>query len=216
MTPHPYTISPNSSVAEAWRLMNEHHHTHLPVVEKGQVLGMITLKDFGIGPSLGFLSNHSPARYMSREQEQLLHKIMVREVMPEEGMGIIISSEAHIEQAAKLLLENKISGLPVVDDDDNLVGIITQTDILAAFLDLMAVNSKGARIDLRVDDDPETLVTIGRILSQHQVRIDNLVTMKANHDPPLMILQMNSTQVKPIASDLEAAGFKVESTLVKP
>jgi len=216
MTPNPYTISPDSTVAEAWRLMSDHKHTHLPVLEKQRVLGIITLKDFGTRPYFEFFGNSSNSHFISPEQEKLLRHVRVRDLMPHDQGAVVIGADAPIEQAAKLLLDNKLSGLPVVDELDHLVGIITQTDILSSFLDLMAINRRGARINLRIDDDPLTLSTIGQILHKHGTRIDNLVTMQRNGEKSLMVLSIKSTEVKPIVNDLRAAGLEVESTLVKP
>jgi acetoin utilization protein AcuB len=215
MTPNPYTISPDSSVSEALRGMAEHKHTHLPVVERQTVVGMITMKDIGARTDLNHRGTTFATRYFSSEQENLLHKIKVRDVMPPDQVLVVIPPDAFIEQAAILLLDNKIRGLPVVDDAGKLVGIITQTDILAAFLELLAINRQGSRINLRVTHDPATLTTIGQILTKNKVQIENLVTMETNGDDHLMILRIDTMDCKPIVNDLKAAGMKVESTWVK-
>jgi len=215
MTANPYTTTPDSSVGSAWRLMTEHEITRLPVLDREKLVGIITKKDFGTHPDLDFRGTSVATRFFSSEQEQLLNKIKVRDVMPTDQFLVTIEPNAFIEQAAVLLRDNKISGLPVVDEKGKLVGIITQTDIFGAFLDLMAVNRKGLRISLRIKDSPETLVTIGQILGKYQVRIENLVTMEIEDEDTLMILRINTIDSKPVVNDLKAAGFKIESVTVK-
>ena len=68
--------------------------------------------------------------------------------------------DAYIEQAARLLRDNKVGGMPVVDDNGKLVGIITKSDIFDAFLDTLGVNCKGARISLRAGEEPEELAQL--------------------------------------------------------
>lgn len=214
MTPNPYTISPDASVAEAWKLMKEHNLTRLPVLDREKLLGIITQKDFGARSDLDFRGTSVATRYFTSQQETTLNKVKVRDVMPPDQNLVCIDPDAYIELAAKLLKDNKISGLPVLEEN-KLVGIITQTDIFGAFLDLLAINRRGTRINLRVQDDPETLVKIGQILAKYNVRVENLVTMEIKNEDYLMILRINTTESKPIVNDFKAAGFKVESTLVK-
>jgi acetoin utilization protein AcuB len=215
MTPNPYTIAPDSSVADAWRLMTEHKLTRLPVLDRQKLVGIITKKDFGRRPDLDFRGTSVATRYFSTEQEQLLNKVKVRDLMPSDQALVTIEPDCYIELAAKLLRDNKVSGLPVVDECGRLVGIITQTDIFDAFLDLLAINRKGSRINLRVKNTPETLIKIGQILSKYNVLFENLVTMEIKNEDYLMILRINTIDSKPIVNDFKAAGFVIESTLVK-
>jgi acetoin utilization protein AcuB len=215
MTPNPYTTSPDNSVGNTWRLMNEHKLTRMPVMDKEKLVGMITKKDFGSRPDLNFRGTSLATRYFSSEQEQLLEKVKIRDIMPDGQSLVTIDPDAYIEQAAKLLRDNKIGGLPVVDDNSKLLGIITQTDVFDAFLDLLAINRKGTRINLRIKDSPEVLVQIGQILSKYAVKIANLVTMEIVGEDHLLILRINTTDSKPIVNDFKTAGFKVESVIVK-
>jgi acetoin utilization protein AcuB len=215
MTPNPYTTSPDTTVGDTWRLMEEHKLTRLPVLDRGKLVGILTKKDFGSRPDLNFRGTSIATRFFSSEQEQLVNKLKVRDVLPENQSLVTISPDAYIELAAKLLRDNKISGLPVVDDHGKLVGIITQTDVSDAFLDVLSINRKGTRISLRVEDSPETLVQIGQILGKYQVKIENLVSMEIKGEDHLMIMRINTTDSKPIVDDFKAAGFKVESVIVK-
>lgn len=215
MTPNPYTTTPETSVGDTWRLMIEYKLTRLPVLDREKLVGIITRKDFGTRPDLNFRGTSIATRFFSSEQEQLLNKVKVRDIMPADQSLVTIDPEAYIEQAAKLLRDNKIGGLPVVDDNGRLLGIITQTDIFDAFLDLLAINRKGTRINLRIKDSPEVLIQLGQILSKYDVKIENLVTMEIKGEDHLLILRLNTTDAKPIVADFKNAGFKIESLIVK-
>jgi acetoin utilization protein AcuB len=215
MTPNPYTTSPDTSVGDAWRLMIEHRLSRLPVLDRGKLVGIITKTDFGSRPDLNFRRPSIATRHFPSDQEQLLNKVKVREVLPDNQSLITISPNAYVELAAKLFRDNKIGGLPVVDDQGKLIGIITQTDIFDAFLDLLAINRKGTRINLRVENSPEVLVQIGQLLSKYDVKIENLVTMEIQDEQHLLILRINTTTSKPIVAAFKAAGFIVESVMVR-
>lgn len=215
MTTNPYTVAPESSIGEVWRLMREHKHTHLPVVDHRKVVGMVTLKDFGTRPYFECIATNAATHFLCSDQEKVLNKVKVLDIMPPERGVVTIGPDAYIEQAAKLMVGNNLSAVSVVDDNGDLLGIITQTDIMATFLELLEIQSHGARINLRVDDDPSSLCAISQILSNHHVKIENVMTMRINGDKPLMALRINSADLKPIVNELKLAGFEVESTIFK-
>lgn len=126
--------SPTDSVAAAWRLLRQHQIRHLPVVEDGKLVGIVTDRDI----RLVFPSALTSGR---REQDphDALEKVAVREIMT--GQVVTVAPEASIANVARLLLERRIGGLPVVQGS-RLVGIITKTDILAAFVDIVEGESQ--------------------------------------------------------------------------
>ncbi len=126
--------SPTDSVAAAWRLLRQHQIRHLPVVEEGKLVGIVTDRDI----RLVFPSALTSGR---REQDphDALEKVAVREIMT--GQVVTVAPEAPIANVARLLLERRIGGLPVVQGS-RLVGIITKTDILAAFVDVVEGESQ--------------------------------------------------------------------------
>lgn len=122
MTPHPITIDPKTTLPDAHRLMKDCHIRRLPVVEHGKLVGIVTLGDIReAGPS-------DATTLSIYEVHYLLSKLSVEKVMTRHPLTI--SPNATIRQAAKLMLENKIGGLPVVEEESGkLVGIITESDI---------------------------------------------------------------------------------------
>ncbi len=120
MTPDPVTIDPQTTLPEANRLMKECNIRRLPVVEKGKLVGIVTLGDIReASPS------HATALSIY-ELNYLLARLTVGELMTRDPFTV--SPDTSIEAAARLMLEHKIGSLPVVDGS-RLVGIITESDI---------------------------------------------------------------------------------------
>jgi len=121
MTREVITITPETSLKEAHDIMNEKGIRRLPVVSHGKILGIVTLGDIrGAEPS-------KASSLSIWEVNHLLAKLKVSEIMTRKPTTI--QQTVSIGDAAKLMLEKKFSGLPVVDDENRLVGIITESDI---------------------------------------------------------------------------------------
>lgn len=145
MTRHPIMIEPEKRVVEAQKLMVENNIRHLPVVGDGKrLLGFVTRQRLSIQPErLASLDVWEIARYLS--------DLNVAKVMVTGNDLHTIHPEATIEEAADLLIRNKISGLPVVEDDV-VVGIITETDLLIELQNLLGAIEDGWRVTMRVPD----------------------------------------------------------------
>ena len=135
MVSDPITISAHASISEAIEMMKVNSIRHLPVVsEENSLEGFLTLADLkqGLIPSmLGDLN---------------LNDLMIKD-------PIIVRPEDDVEVAAQLIYKHKIGGMPVVDNT-KLVGIITATDILRTFIDMMGILRSTSRIDVAVGDKP--------------------------------------------------------------
>ena len=115
------TVTPDTTLPEADKLMRDRGIRRLPVVENGRLVGLITSTDVRD-------ANPSDATSLSIwEMNYLLSQLKVREIMAEEL--ITVAGDASISEAAQLMLLNKIGGLPVLDEAGNLIGIITESDI---------------------------------------------------------------------------------------
>lgn len=120
MTPNPITITLQTTLPEANRLMNEHYVRRLPVIHKGKLVGIVTRGDIREAQA-------STATTLSvYELNYLLDEIPAKDFMAYEP--ITISPDASIAEAARRMMQHKIGGLPVVECGE-LVGIITETDI---------------------------------------------------------------------------------------
>lgn len=144
MTKHPLTIPEDESIADTHRYMQEQNVRHLPVLNKaGEMVGVVAESDL-------LKAQPSAATSLSTwEIHYLLDRIKVKDVMIREV--ITTTEDCPIEEAAQLMLEHKISCLPVVRKD-KLVGIITEIDLFRVFLEMFAARQKGLRITMEVPD----------------------------------------------------------------
>lgn len=120
MTPNPITITPQTTLPEAQRLMDEHYIRRLPVIKQGNLVGIVTRGDIRAAQA----SNATTLSVC--ELNYLLDQIPAKEFMAYKP--ITISPDASIAEAARLMLQYKVGGLPVVENGE-LVGIITETDL---------------------------------------------------------------------------------------
>lgn len=216
MTPNPYTTTPDTSLGELWSLMQDKNLQRIPVLERGKkLIALLTRRDFNARPDLNLRKTSLATRYFQDENEQKLRKLKVRDIIPANHHLVTIHQEAYIEQAARLLRDNRISGLPVIDDEGRLVGIITQTDLSDAFLYILGVNCRGTRLCLRVGDDAEVMVQLGEILSRHGAKIETLVRMEVKDEQSLLVVRLDKIESRAIVEEIKAAGFKIESIAIK-
>lgn len=154
MSNKPVTISPETTVPDALTLMEKKGIRRLPVVDKDCLVGIVTLLDL-------VRASPSPATSLSIwELNYLLAKLPVRDVMAKKVLTV--SPETPIDEAAKLMREHRLGGLPVVSDG-KLAGIITETDIFTAFLEMLGVNRGGLRLTLELPDRKGSLAEVAEI-----------------------------------------------------
>lgn len=140
MTPNPITIGPETSIAEAMERMKRENVRRFPVVDKNRkLIGVVTQTD---------LLHASPSAATSLtmwEITYLLGQIKVREVMTREVKTV--TEDTPLEEAARLMVNNKIGSLIVVRDGTP-AGIITESDIFQVFLEMMGARERGIRLTL--------------------------------------------------------------------
>lgn len=152
MTKRPITIQEDASVDEALQLMHSSKIRRLPVVDKsGRMVGIVSELDLlKVSPS--------PATTLSiYEIPYLLARIRMRDIMTRPV--ITVTEDTPIEEAARIMADSKIGGLPVMRDD-KLVGIITETDLFKLFLELFAARQKGVRVSLSVPNEKGVLALV--------------------------------------------------------
>jgi acetoin utilization protein AcuB len=171
MTKNPIFVSPNTSILEAWKLMQRFQVRRLLVMEKDKLIGIVTERD---------LRSVSPSQATSLsifELNYLLEKLKVKDAMTPNP--ITIDADAPIEEAALVMRENKISSLPVLERGE-VIGIITETDIFKAFIDMLGVGEKGLRYTIRIKNIPGEIAKIVNLLSERGINILSLVTFPCN------------------------------------
>jgi acetoin utilization protein AcuB len=166
MTKRPITISEDDSIDRGLGLMRSEKVRRLPVVGRhGKLVGIVSEKDL-------LYASPSPATSLSiYEIPYLLSRIKMRDLMTKEV--IAVTEDTPLEEAARIMADHKIGGLPVMRDD-KLVGIITETDMFKIFLEMMGAREAGVRLAMLVPNEKGTLAKIagkiaelgGNILAQ--------------------------------------------------
>jgi len=205
MTKNPITVTPDTKVDEAAALMKKHHFRRLPVVEEGKLVGFLNDKDImKVAPS--------PATTLSRyEITSLLAKICIREIMQKEVISV--NEDATIEEAALLMCNNKIGGLPVVSSVGAVVGVITETDIFKALVDVMGLNDGTTRLTLEVDNKVGVVQDIAGVFASEGLSIDSLVTCKKDSGKYEIVIRGAIPSVEDIKAKLELKGYNVIHTV---
>lgn len=156
MTKRPITVTEDTSLNKALDLMRRENVRRFPVVDKqGKLVGIVLEKDL-------LYASPSPATTLSVfEIHTLLSKITVDDVMARDV--ITVTEDTALEEAARIMADHKIGGLPVMRGE-LLVGIITETDLFKLFLEMFGARSDGVRLSIMVPDKPGVLAEItGRI-----------------------------------------------------
>jgi acetoin utilization protein AcuB len=160
MTPHPITITPESSITSAERVMKENNVRHLPVVSPGGALiGLITRTT---------LEQVLPSKLTTLSVYELhyqLDKISVRQAMLRQV--ITVGEDVPIEQAARMMWEKKIGCLPVMRGN-TLVGIVTDIDLMRTMFDLLGARQPGVRMTFKVPGTPGTVAKITAAIAAEQ------------------------------------------------
>lgn len=152
MTHNPFTVEPGASVLDARALMRREKVRCLPVIDRAKKLvGIVSEKD---------LMSASPSRATTLdvyEMTSLLAKLTVDKVMT--AKVLTVAPDTLIEDAARLMVDNNIGGLPVLEGE-RIVGIVTESDIFKLFIDLFGTRQKGVRMTILVSEKPGTIAAL--------------------------------------------------------
>jgi acetoin utilization protein AcuB len=181
-------VSPKDTVESAIQIMQQHSIRHLPVVEDNKLVGLVT--------------ESSLRPYLSPEKLRLpLREVMI--INP-----ITIDPEASIDEAARLIYKYKIGGLPVISQG-KLVGIITITDILEAFIELMGILKASSRLDIIPKED--NLNSALEVIKRGGAKIISIGMDITSEGEKIYFIRVEKTNLEKIALELEAEGHKVVS-----
>jgi len=206
MTLNPVTITPSTSFSDAIRLLREREIHHLPVVDKdGQPIGIVTQSD---------LLYAAPTTAMSGfELNYLLANLHVAKVMTSPPVTVL--EDVPLEEAARLMTEEKVGCLPVMRDG-HLVGIITQTDMFRTFVEILdgAVTSEASTAPLRVTVQvPDVRGELGRLAGVLAQQGGNICSVARFHgtNPAHVFLtfRLEGLTETTLRETLQAAGGEV-------
>lgn len=203
MTCEVVTLTPETTAGEALALCREKKIRHLPVVEDGRLAGMVSDRD---------LRSATPA-FGDAARAEALNRIVVADVMSREVFTA--APEDPIEQAANTMREKRIGCLPVVEHDE-LVGIVTSSDVMEALTYLVGAHEPGSRMEISVPDRPGTLAGAAGIFGMCGINIVSVV-MGARAEPVvegspperLVVFRVDTIDTSEVAGHLEDAGYTV-------
>ena len=189
MTKEPVTTPPDEYLATVMAAMEKGGFRHMPVMMRGKLAGIVTDRD-------------------ARQHIGFLEKTKVNAAMTENA--VTVTPQTTLEEAAQLLLKQKIGSLPVVQEG-KLLGIITSSDILQAFLEVMGVEEEGtARIDILLKGEEQDLTTASETISARGGEILSVGTYREKWgDDPICYLRVREGDPERIAEALKKRGYTI-------
>jgi len=195
MTPNPVSIRPDALIQEALNIMIENSFEAIPIKENDRITGILTDWDILINSGRSGFGRH-------------VDSTQVRQIMTTDVISV--NPDEIIEMAAYHMYFHDLDALPVVDKEDNLVGIVTQSDLFRAFVTFMGLKTKGTRITLDVADRPGVLADITRIVKEVGMSIASLSTfVPSEKKRGNVIVRVKSGNAKPLVNRLVEKGYWV-------
>lgn len=211
MRKDPITIAPEASFYEARERVHEQGVRHLPVVDKhGRIVGLVTDRDIReAGPS-------NATMLTVQELHYLLGKLKVSAIMTPIEKLVTVTPQTMIEKAAQLLHDHKIGCLPVLDGKE-LVGIITESDILESFVDVMGLKESGTRITMALRDEPGVMHDVLEVFKRHNMNLISVVAPSYKTEGKRMVVFRVRTQdYEELIEELEKLNYEVVSVVKWP
>lgn len=183
------TISPDKRVGQALKLMQKHNIRHLPVLKGKRMVGWITSRDL-------------------REVllASMLEKITVGDVMLQ--APIAVTPDTRVEEAARLVHDHKIGGMPVMEGE-RLVGVITMLDLISAFISMLGLLRSSSRLDLLLEDRPEVLEAASSLVTQAGGKIINVALGPTRDGKRSYYFRLSKCDLNPIIEKLKKHGHEV-------
>lgn len=163
------TVNEDDSMQEAIRLLKENPVELLPVMNRKKLVGVITDRD------LKKASASDATSLDTHEMLYLISKIKIKDIMSKEP--VTVHYELTIEETAQLLMDQNISGAPVVDDSNRVVGIISKKELFKVIISLTGVEAKrGIQFAFMVEDRPGSIKDIADIIRKHGGRMESILS----------------------------------------
>jgi len=187
------TISPDKRVGQALKLMQKHQIRHVPVMVRDRMVGWITSRDL-------------------REVllASMLEEIKVGDVMVQ--APISVTPDTEVEEAARLIHEHKIGGMPVMKGD-KLVGVITMLDLISAFISMLGLLKSSSRLDLLLPNRSEALDAAARLIKKAGGKVINVALGPVQGDKRPYYFRLEKVSLEPIVNTLKQQGYEVLETI---
>lgn len=197
------TVGPQEGIATAARLMHEKNVRHLPVVENGRLVGLLSFSDV----MRAMPQNVSD---LEREGRALLNNLKVRDALPERQKVVTINEKACIEEAALIMRSYKIGSLPVLDEQGQLIGLCTENDIFDVLIDLLGVRSSGSRIAINIGEEPGIIAEITAIIKSFNANITKIAMTPTDGHHYRVIIRLKTDDLFAVVAALAQQGYQAE------
>ncbi|MDA8162697.1 MAG: CBS and ACT domain-containing protein [Desulfobacteraceae bacterium] len=175
MVANPIVIDENASIMKATQLMKEHTIRRIPVVQQNRLVGIVSDRD---------IKEAAPSKATSLDVHELyylLSEIKVKDIMTKQP--ITIEEGNSVEKAAVIMLENKISGLPVVNSKGEVTGIITQTDVFKVMISITGIHRGPIQIAFDLEDRHGTTAEALNTIRSHNASLVSVLTSQEHMSP---------------------------------
>lgn len=193
------TLGPGDTAGEALRLCRERRIRHLPVVEGGRLVGIVSDRD---------LRQATPA-FGDPDRASALEEIRVGDVMATEVITAV--PDDPIDQAANTMRERGINCLPVLEGED-LVGIVTSSDVMESLVYLLGAHEPGSRMEIVVPDRPGSLAGVAGLIGELGINIVSVVSGPQQEGSPptrVAIFRVDTIDPSHASEVLGKAGYPV-------
>lgn len=162
------TADINDSMQDAIKLLKENDIQMLPVMKKGKLVGIVTDRD------LKSVSTSDATALEIHELLYLVSHIKVGEIMTKDPITVPLNYT--VEETAEVLLRNKISGVPVLDDDGKIVGTLTKSDLFRVLISLTGIGERGIQFAFQLEDHPGSIKEVGDIFRRYGGRMVSILS----------------------------------------
>ena len=195
------TVAPDTRLTQVLRLLQPRGFRHVPVMHNEALVGIISDRD--VKQAMVSLAG---AGAVGAELERARERLTASEIM---GRTVTtIAPMDTVEEAARLMATQKISALPVTEDG-RLVGIVTETDVLALFVRAMGVLEPSSRLDVMLTDSEAALGEVVRAVEGAGARIVSVMTLPGPGDAREVVLRVATINPGPAVAALQARGYRV-------
>lgn len=196
------SVFPEASISLAFQIMHEKNVSQLPVVKDKKLVGLVTET---------LLSEFSPSKATTLsiyELNYILGKTTVESIMAKKI--VTCKPDMLIENVALLMNQNDVNMVPVVNDQNELLGVISRSDIIQSFIEIIGAKDTGARITINSKDEAGKLAEISHVIKEFGVNITHLTIFNNPTTASAeIIIRMNTKDVSSIVNSLKEKGYEI-------
>jgi len=189
MSEDPIILDENASIMKAVQIMKEHNIHRIPVVRQGKLVGIVTDRD---------IREATPSKATALDVHELyylLSEIKIKDIMTPDP--ITIHPDETVEFAAVIMLENRISGLPVVNDEGHVVGVITQTDIFKVLINITGIYYGSYQLVFDLENRPGSIREVLDVIREHGAKVISFLTSYIGVEPEIRRVYFRLAEMEP-------------------